>query len=187
MPLLVWQMLLGLALAVVTSWVAAQQRQQGCPTYYSEFECEVLKLTNAERAVYGLRALRVSRVAYRTAKEQSENMARGVWAFTHQPRGRGPVVRARANGGHRRTHFGENIAVGQRSAGEVVAGWMSSLLHCAAILDERNHSVGIARAMRYTTQVFAAEKVDIRKTGKGRRFHYPSLLARSRCGLGKES
>ena len=40
--------------------------------------------------------------------------------------------------------WGENIAAGQPSVDEVMAGWMASPGHCANIMQERLRDIGVA-------------------------------------------
>jgi uncharacterized protein YkwD len=56
--------------------------------------------------------------------------------------------------------LGENIAQGQTTAEEVMAGWMASRDHCTNIMNERYHLLGIGYATDtahgpYWTQDFA--------------------------------
>ncbi|MEU2900168.1 CAP domain-containing protein [Streptomyces sp. NPDC001273] len=121
---------------------------------------EVVDLTNRERARAGLPPL--SRDARLTAAAQAHSadmVARDFYSHT-APDGSRPWDRAAAAGSARRT-VGENIACGQRSAAEVVEGWMNSPGHRANILkaDFTHIGVGFAgggRAGTYWTQLFGA-------------------------------
>ncbi|MGW4107720.1 CAP domain-containing protein, partial [Streptomyces sp. NPDC004976] len=121
---------------------------------------EVVDLTNRERARAGLPPL--SRDARLTAAAQAHSadmVARDFYSHT-APDGSRPWDRAAAAGSARRT-VGENIACGQRSAAEVVEGWMNSPGHRANILkaDFTHIGVGFAgggRAGMYWTQLFGA-------------------------------
>jgi uncharacterized protein YkwD len=86
--------------------------------------------------------------------------------FSHQGKD-GRVVADRAlQAGYRWRRIGENIASGQESPEEVVAGWLSSPGHCANIMDGRVAEMGAAYAINsagetlrvYWTQVFAAPR-----------------------------
>lgn len=48
---------------------------------------------------------------------------------------------------------GENIAYGQESAEEVVAGWLASPAHCANIMDPRFREMGLAYAIDPTRHI----------------------------------
>lgn len=119
---------------------------------------EVVRLTGAERAAAGLGPLAVDPLLTHAAQDHSTGMAtRDFYAHT-DPDGREPWDRARAAGARHRG-IGENIACGQRSAAEVVEGWMNSPGHRANILrpDFTHIGVGYAtggRSGTYWTQLF---------------------------------
>ncbi|MEV0176119.1 CAP domain-containing protein [Streptomyces sp. NPDC050803] len=121
---------------------------------------EVVDLTNRERTRAGLPPLAVDPVLTAAAQAHSADMvARAFYSHT-SPDGSRPWDRAAAAGSARRS-IGENIACGQRSAAEVVEGWMNSPGHRANILkpDFTHIGVGFAgggRAGTYWTQVFGA-------------------------------
>ncbi|MEW1825792.1 CAP domain-containing protein [Streptomyces sp. NPDC088196] len=121
---------------------------------------EVVDLTNAERARAGLRALAVDPLLTAAAQAHSTDMvARAFYSHT-SPDGSQPWDRAAAAGSRRRT-IGENIACGQRSAAEVVEGWMNSPGHRANILKPDFTHIGIGFAGggqngTYWTQLFGA-------------------------------
>ena len=86
--------------------------------------------------------------------------------FSHKGRdGRGAAERA-LQAGYRWLRIGENIAAGQNSPADVVAGWLSSPGHCANIMQAGFTEMGAAYAIRhsrtgervYWTQVFAAPR-----------------------------
>jgi len=120
----------------------------------------VVDLTNAERARAGLRALAVDPLLAAAAQAHSTDMvARAFYSHT-SPDGSQPWDRAAAAGSRRRT-IGENIACGQRSAAEVVEGWMNSPGHRANILKPDFTHIGIGFAGggqmgTYWTQLFGA-------------------------------
>ena len=67
--------------------------------------------------------------------------------FSHQGRdGRKPADRITA-AGYRWTTAGENIASGQESVQEAVAGWIESPGHCANLMNPRYREMGIANAV----------------------------------------
>ncbi|MFJ9376926.1 CAP domain-containing protein [Streptomyces sp. NPDC101455] len=121
---------------------------------------KVVELTNAERARAGLRALAVDPLLAAAAQAHSTDMvARAFYSHT-SPDGSQPWDRAAAAGSRRRT-IGENIACGQRSAAEVVEGWMNSPGHRANILKPDFTHIGIGFAGggqtgTYWTQLFGA-------------------------------
>ena len=82
--------------------------------------------------------------------------------FSHQGKD-GHTVAARAlQAGYRWRRIGENIALGQTSADDVVAGWLASPGHCANIMHQGFTDMGAAYAVDssrasarvYWTQVF---------------------------------
>ncbi|WP_043665757.1 CAP domain-containing protein [Streptomyces xylophagus] len=121
---------------------------------------KVVELTNAERARAGLPPLAVDPLLAAAAQAHSTDMvARAFYSHT-SPDGSQPWDRAAAAGSRRRT-IGENIACGQRSAAEVVEGWMNSPGHRANILKPDFTHIGIGFAGggqmgTYWTQLFGA-------------------------------
>ncbi|MER5432521.1 CAP domain-containing protein [Streptomyces sp. NPDC002588] len=121
---------------------------------------EVVDLTNRERAGAGLRPLGVDRALTTAAQAHCADMvARAFYSHT-SPEGTQPWDRAAAAGSTRRT-IGENIACGQRSAAEVVEGWMNSPGHRANILKPAFTHIGVGYAGggpsgTYWTQLFGA-------------------------------
>ncbi|MEV8593667.1 CAP domain-containing protein [Streptomyces sp. NPDC052012] len=119
---------------------------------------DVLDLTNRERVRAGLAPLASDSRLAAAAQGHSADMAvRDFYSHT-APDGSRPWDRAAAAGSTRRT-VGENIACGQRTAAEVVQGWMNSPGHRANILksDFTHLGVGLAgggRAGTYWTQLF---------------------------------
>ncbi|MGW4025923.1 CAP domain-containing protein [Streptomyces sp. NPDC005009] len=119
---------------------------------------EVIDLTNRERARAGLAPLSHDPLLATAAQAHSADMvARDFYSHT-APDGGKPWDRAAAAGSARRT-IGENIACGQRSAAEVVQGWMNSPGHRANILETGFTHIGVGfagggRAGTYWTQLF---------------------------------
>jgi uncharacterized protein YkwD len=86
--------------------------------------------------------------------------------LSHQSRdGRGVSDRA-VQAGYRWRSVGENIAVGQESADDVIAGWMDSPGHCANIMNPLFRDMGAAYGIRgvgrdarvYWTQMFGMQR-----------------------------
>ncbi|MFB7500350.1 CAP domain-containing protein [Streptomyces sp. NPDC056161] len=121
---------------------------------------DVVELTNRERRRARLTPLATDPLLTAAAQAHSADMvARDFYSHT-SPEGSQPWDRAAAAGSRRRT-IGENIACGQRSAAEVVTGWMNSPGHRANILkpDFTHIGVGFAgggRTGTYWTQLFGA-------------------------------
>lgn len=93
-------------------------------------EVAVAEQTNAERARYGLPPLVLDPSLTKTARQQAWWMTRNR-TMQH---GNFPVA--------------ENIAMGQRTSGEVVRSWMNSSGHRANILNRGHRRIGVAA---YTT------------------------------------
>jgi uncharacterized protein YkwD len=132
---------------------------------------EILVLVNAARAqprTCGVRTYRpVPPLTWNDALAQaalahSRDMAENRY-FSHEERN-GSVVGDRATrAGYRWTRVGENIASGQRSVEEAVAGWLDSPGHCSNIMNPDFNEMGAAYVINpqnrnrtpYWTQVFA--------------------------------
>jgi uncharacterized protein YkwD/stress response protein SCP2 len=121
---------------------------------------DVVELTNRERSRARLAPLAVDPLLTAAAQAHSADMvARDFYSHT-SPEGTQPWDRAAAAGSRRRT-IGENIACGQRSAAEVVTGWMNSPGHRANILKPEFTHIGVGfvgggRTATYWTQLFGA-------------------------------
>lgn len=119
----------------------------GCPSYFNNTECQVLLLTNKERAKYGLQALVGSQSCYNVAKKHTQNMVNQNF-FDH----RNFSQRLNAEG---ISGGSENIAKGQRSPEEVLNSWMNSSGHRKNILDPRARSLGVGQVGVTWTQCFS--------------------------------
>ncbi|WP_330174661.1 CAP domain-containing protein [Streptomyces sp. NBC_01498] len=138
-------------------WTAVWTRPL-TPDGLTAVTAEVLARTNAERRAAGLRPLSPDPHLTTAAQSHSDAMVtRGFYSHT-SPEGRQPWDRARSAGsGHRAV--GENIACGQRSAAEVVQGWMNSPGHRANILTPGFTHLGVGlrdggELALYWTQLF---------------------------------
>ncbi|MET7336325.1 CAP domain-containing protein [Nonomuraea sp. NPDC005650] len=124
-------------------------------------ENEVVRLTNAERAKGGCDPLKHDARLRRAAFGHSADMAKKDY-FDHDSQdGRDMVDRIRATGFTGST-LAENIAMGQRSAAEVVKGWMNSDGHRQNIMNCSYTLIGVGAAKDpqgqiYWTQDFAAD------------------------------
>ncbi|MET9245677.1 CAP domain-containing protein [Nonomuraea sp. NPDC003709] len=123
-------------------------------------EKEVVRLTNAERVKGGCDPLKHDARLRRAAFGHSADMAKNDY-FDHDSQdGRDMVDRIRATGFTGST-LAENIAMGQRSAAEVVKGWMNSDGHRKNIMNCSYTLIGVgaakdAQGQIYWTQDFAA-------------------------------
>jgi len=115
---------------------------------------EVLRLTNAERATAGCGPLHADSRLAAAAQGHSADMASRRY-FSHiTPEGTTPWDRAREAGYD--TPSAENIAMGYRTAADVVAAWMRSQGHRQNILNCSSHALGVGFDPRgyYWTQLF---------------------------------
>lgn len=116
----------------------------------------VLKLVNEERAKAGLPALTLHAGATRAAQQRAGEIEA---AFSHtRPDGSNFTTALTAAGVTYRA-AGENIAYGQKSAGQVMQDWMNSAGHRANIMNGNFTSIGIghyksAAGVDYWTQLF---------------------------------
>lgn len=127
-----------------TYWTALWARPLA-PGDLSRTVTEVVDLTNRERARAGLRPLAVDPALSTAAQAYSVDMAARAFYSHTSPEGSQPWDRAAAAGSRMRS-IGENIACGQRSAAEVVEGWMNSPGHRANILKRDFTHIGIGFA-----------------------------------------
>jgi stress response protein SCP2 len=123
---------------------------------------EVVDRTNAERTRHGLRPLTVDQRLAAAAQAHSADMVRRGFFAHESPDGRQVWDRAVA-AGYAYRKVAENIAAGQRTAEEVVRGWMESPGHRANILDRDLTQIGVGRADGgsygvYWTQVFGTPR-----------------------------
>ncbi|MBN0043822.1 TerD family protein [Streptomyces actuosus] len=130
------------------------------PDGLARTEAEVADLTNRERSRAGLRPLSADPRLAAAARAHSADMAARAYHAHTSPDGTRPRDRAAAAGSTRGT-IGENIACGQRSPAEVVAGWMDSPGHRANILRPAFTHIGVGFAGggpsgTYWTQLFGA-------------------------------
>lgn len=122
------------------------------------FEKEVIRLTNVERTKNGLKPLTENWELSRVARYKSEDMAKNGY-FSHTSPTYGSPFTMMQNFGIKYTAAGENIAYGQRTAQEVVNGWMNSPGHRANILNANYTQIGVGYAVNskgtpYWTQQF---------------------------------
>src|SRR5699024_2370862 len=121
----------------------------------SEFELEVVELTNNERAKAGLAALEVDEELSRVAREKSRDMSVSGYFDHNSPNYGSPFDMMRSYGVTYQT-AGENIAKGQRSPQEVVNAWMNSEGHRANIMNPNftHIGVGFVETGNHWTQMF---------------------------------
>ncbi|KGX87343.1 SafA/ExsA family spore coat assembly protein [Pontibacillus litoralis] len=121
-------------------------------------EQEVIRLTNAERAKYGLPALRGNWELSRVARYKSRDMRDNNY-FSHTSPVYGSPFQMMRNFNISYEKAAENIAAGQTSPQQVVQGWMDSSGHRKNILDKNVTHIGVGYAKggsygHYWTQMF---------------------------------
>jgi hypothetical protein len=103
---------------------------------------QVFVLVNQQRAARGLQPLSRVGALDRAAQDYAVRMAREGFFSHTAPDGSTPGTRIAATGYQARL-WGENIAAGQQSAGEVMQAWMNSPGHAANILHAGYTQIGI--------------------------------------------
>jgi uncharacterized YkwD family protein len=121
----------------------------------SEYEQQVVDLTNQERAKNGLPALKVDQELSKVAREKSSDMQRNNY-FSHTSPTYGSPFDMMKQFGITYKAAGENIAKGQRSPEEVVNAWMNSEGHRKNILSANFTHIGVGYVAEgnYWTQQF---------------------------------
>jgi len=107
---------------------------------------EVVAATNVERARQGLGPLTVDPRLAVAAQLHTEDMVRRAFFAHENPDGTQVWDRALA-AGYPYRKVAENIAAGQRTAAEVVAGWMDSPGHRRNILDGELTQIGVGHVL----------------------------------------
>ncbi|PGT89607.1 CAP domain-containing protein [Bacillus sp. AFS040349] len=121
----------------------------------SQYEQQVVDLTNQERAKQGLPALKVDLTLSKVAREKSLDMQKNNYFSHTSPTYGSPFDMMKKFGVTYRT-AGENIAKGQRTPQEVVNAWMNSSGHRANILSSNFTHIGVGYVAEgnYWTQQF---------------------------------
>ena len=122
----------------------------------ADYAKEILDLVNQERQKAGLNALELDAALCNAAQTRSQEQT-GVFSHT-RPNGQSCFSVLDENGISYRG-AGENIAMGQRSAEEVMNGWMNSEGHRANILNSSFTKLGVgcyqdSAGKLYWTQLF---------------------------------
>lgn len=119
------------------------------------YEQEVVRLTNVERAKYGLGPLTEDWELSRVARYKSQDMHDRRYFDHTSPTYGTPFQMMRAFGLSYRS-AGENIAMGYRTPQAVVTGWMNSSGHRANILNSSYTKIGVGYVAdgNYWTQQF---------------------------------
>lgn len=129
-----------------------QQTQDGDA---SQFEKEVVELTNQEREKQGLDPLEIDEELSKVARDKSKDMADNNY-FDHNSPNYGSPFDMMEEYNISYSTAGENIAKGQSTPEEVVDGWMNSQGHRENILngDFTHIGVGYVEQGNHWTQQF---------------------------------
>ncbi|TYR76593.1 sporulation protein [Rossellomorea vietnamensis] len=121
----------------------------------SQFERQVVDLTNQERAKAGLPALSADAELSNVAREKSNDMQTKNY-FSHTSPTYGSPFDMMNSFGIDYRAAGENIAMGQRTPEEVVKAWMNSDGHRKNILSSNFTHIGVGHDANgnYWTQMF---------------------------------
>ena len=121
----------------------------------SEFEKQVVDLTNAERAKAGLKPLEMHSPLMNVAHAKSADMAENNYFSHTSPTFGSPFDQIKSAGISYRS-AGENIAQGQRTPQQVVQAWMESPGHRQNIMNANftHIGVGFVEDGYYWTQQF---------------------------------
>ncbi|TCS93146.1 CAP domain-containing protein [Hazenella coriacea] len=127
----------------------------------SELEKEVARLVNIEREKRGLKPLTMSSQISDIARKKSNDMKVNNY-FDHQSPTYGSPFDMLKQFGVSYKSAGENIAAGQRTAQEVMNGWMNSEGHRANILNPSFTHIGVGSVTggnygTYWTQLFISK------------------------------
>ncbi|MCT1904711.1 CAP domain-containing protein [Oceanobacillus sojae] len=121
----------------------------------SQFEQEVVDLTNQEREKQGLAPLELDTELSKVAREKSKDMQANNY-FDHNSPNYGSPFDMMQSFGIDYSTAGENIAQGQQSPEEVVDAWMNSEGHRENIMngDFTHIGIGYVEDGNYWTQMF---------------------------------
>ena len=134
---------------------AEKPAQSAASSEVSEFERQVVELTNAERAKQGLKALTLDNELSRVAGIKSQDMKDKNY-FDHTSPTYGSPFDMMKSFGISYKAAGENIAMGQTTPQQVVQAWMNSEGHRANIMNANFTHIGVGHVAsgNYWTQMF---------------------------------
>ena len=122
-----------------------------------DYASQVVALVNAERAKYGLSALKVDSRVQQAAQVRAKET---VQSFSHTRPNGSSFSTALTEAGVSYTRSGANIAYGQSTPQQVVQAWMHSSGHRANILNESFTTIGVGYTVSggtaYWAQLFTA-------------------------------
>ncbi|WP_348633527.1 CAP domain-containing protein [Mesobacillus selenatarsenatis] len=134
---------------------APEQKATPSGTELSAFEAKVIDLTNEQRRKNGLPNLQPDTALSNVAQEKSNDMQAKNY-FSHTSPTYGSPFDMMRDFGVSYNSAGENIAMGQQSAEEVVNAWMNSEGHRKNILSPNYTHIGVGHTTQgnYWTQMF---------------------------------
>ncbi|WP_249745208.1 CAP domain-containing protein [Mesobacillus boroniphilus] len=137
---------------------APEQKATPTGTEISAFEARVIDLTNEQRRKNGLGNLQPDTALSNVAQEKSNDMQAKNY-FSHTSPTYGSPFDMMRDFGVSYKSAGENIAMGQRSAEEVVNAWMNSEGHRKNILSPNFTHIGVGHTSEgnYWTQMFISK------------------------------
>ena len=130
------------------------------PSEAEALAAEVVRLTNLERAAVGRATLSVHPAVVAAAVSHSQDQA-SQGRIGHTGSDGSDTGTRLTRAGFTWRAWGENVAVGQRTASDVVAAWMGSAGHRANMLSSSFTTIGVGvvttpDGRRYWTMVLAA-------------------------------
>jgi uncharacterized YkwD family protein len=134
---------------------ATQKPAAPTSSVVSQFEKQVVDLTNTERSKQGLKALQIDNELSKVAGMKSQDMKDKNY-FDHTSPTYGSPFDMMKKFGISYRYAGENIAMGQRSPQEVVQAWMNSQGHRENIMNPNFTHIGVGHIAsgNYWTQMF---------------------------------
>ncbi|SHF12673.1 CAP domain-containing protein [Desulforamulus putei] len=125
-----------------------QQPQQPA-SFMNELQQQVVDLVNIERAKYGLKPLAAKQDLTDVAMLKAQDMYKNRY-FSHTSPTYGSPFDMMRKFGIYYTAAGENIAMGQKTAAQVMQDWMNSPGHRANILNSNYNEIGVGVYQSYT-------------------------------------
>jgi hypothetical protein len=131
-----------LVLFLAAVWPTVAHASEPGVQGYPDFVWEVTSLINQHRVQAGCGELQIHPVLTTVAQQHSENMANHAF-FSHTDQNGQRLGQRLATAGYPWKGYGENLAGGQPTAAEAVAGWLNSAPHKANMLNCTLHEVGV--------------------------------------------
>ncbi|MDM8569671.1 CAP domain-containing protein, partial [Thiotrichales bacterium HSG1] len=135
----------------------------------SQYDSELLRLTNIERQNAGLSELTLSSQLGQAAQNHAEDMANNNY-FSHTGLNASSAGDRISATGYSYSTWGENISAGRVTASDTIQGWMNSQGHRDNILNSNYSEIGFGYAnsddsdyQHYWVQVFGKSSVETPK------------------------